>query len=266
MFRWVCAGVALLLIWPVDVVEAQAARSRFGIADNSFLVEEAFNQEAGIFQNIFVLTRSRDRRWDGSLTQEWPVGGQRHQASFTVPFSVVAGSGALGDVQANYRLQVWQEGGRLPAFSPRVSAIFATSAERRSLGAAGTGWQVNLPFSKQVGAVYVHANAGATWTREPTEPANGTRAEWTSATHVAASAIWGLRPMFHPMLEVFFQSGSLPAGGRESFVIVAPGFRTGWNVGDRQWVAGVGVPMTRGDARDEALLVYVSFELPFSRR
>ncbi|MBP8274510.1 MAG: hypothetical protein KAY59_08765, partial [Acidobacteria bacterium] len=54
---------------------APASASKFGIADNSFLVEEAFNQEFGIFQNIFVMTRSHTGLWSGSFTQEWPVPG-----------------------------------------------------------------------------------------------------------------------------------------------------------------------------------------------
>ncbi len=47
-------------------------RDPFRISDNSFLVEEAFNQEAGIFQNIFGATRI-DGQWAATFTQEWPV-------------------------------------------------------------------------------------------------------------------------------------------------------------------------------------------------
>ena len=60
---------------------------KFGILDNSFLVEEAFNQPAGIFQNILVFTRSQDGVWQGSFTQEWPVMSIRHQVSFAMPFA-----------------------------------------------------------------------------------------------------------------------------------------------------------------------------------
>ncbi len=64
---------------------AQAATepitTRFEILDNSFLVEEAFNQEGGVFQNIFGWTRTNNGNWAGTFTQEWPVFGMTHQFS-----------------------------------------------------------------------------------------------------------------------------------------------------------------------------------------
>lgn len=265
MIRWLIGGMFLLAVWP-EPAAAQGSPPRFGISDNSFLVEEAFNQEAGIFQNIFALTRTRDRHWQGSVTQEWPIGGVRHQLSFTLPFEVIGGDAGVADVMLNYRLQVWEEGDRLPAFSPRVSAVFPSSANRRSLGLRGTGWQVNLPFSRRVGSVYFHANVGATWIREPEGQAVGSGDEWTDTPHVAASAIWAARPMFHLMLEAFAQSARAPGSARENSVTVVPGFRTGWDIGDVQLVAGVGAPVTRGDVRDHGLLLYLSVELPFAKK
>jgi hypothetical protein len=264
--RWavVCAG--LILGWPAQPASAQAAAPRFGISDNSFLVEEAFNQEAGIFQNIFVVVRTRDGRWDGSFTQEWPIGGQRHQVSFSLPFAADVGGGRLGDVLINYRLQVWTEGERRPAFSPRISAVFASEADRRSLGLGGTGWQMNLPFSKQFGPFYVHANAGATWLKTPADTLAGTPEQWTSTSSGAASAIWAARPMFHLMLECYGQSTQQPDGTRERTITTVPGFRTGWNLGDRQLVVGVGAALTRGDVHINSLLLYSSFELPFVKK
>jgi DtxR family Mn-dependent transcriptional regulator len=47
----------------------------FRILDNAFLVEEAFNQEAGIFQNIVGLDVGPDGEWETTFTQEWPLGG-----------------------------------------------------------------------------------------------------------------------------------------------------------------------------------------------
>ena len=55
----------------------------FAITDNSFLVEEAFNQEAGIFQNIFGAVFVSGN-WAFNFTQEWPVVSQAHQFSYTL--------------------------------------------------------------------------------------------------------------------------------------------------------------------------------------
>ena len=57
----------------------------FQILDNSFLVEEAFNQEAGIFQNIYNAILFDGGGWAMSLVQEWPVVSQAHQLSYRSP-------------------------------------------------------------------------------------------------------------------------------------------------------------------------------------
>ena len=82
---------------------APAPPTPFEILDNSFLVEEAFNQEARIFQNIFGFFRAKDG-WDLAFTQEWPIRSQAHQFSFTLPFAGAGGQRGIGDVMINYRL------------------------------------------------------------------------------------------------------------------------------------------------------------------
>src|SRR4051812_47547900 len=64
------------------------------IQDNSFLIEEAYNQEAGVVQHIFNLSLGVDKRhgadereWLFSFTQEWPLWSQAHQFSYTIPYS-----------------------------------------------------------------------------------------------------------------------------------------------------------------------------------
>lgn len=234
-----------------------AAQSKFGIADNSFLVEEAFNQETGIFQNIFVMTRSRTGLWSGSFTQEWPVPGQRHQLSFTAPLSVLSGDATFGDALINYRLQVSNGAGAAPAFAPRLSLVLPTSADRRAFGVSGAGWQVNLPLSKESGALMFHANVGATRLRE-----GGSGTPWTTTPFAAGSVIVAVRPMFNLMLEAFTESRP-GDGGRDVSTTFAPGFRTGINVGTHQWIVGLAVPVTRGALRDHGVLGYLSWELPF---
>ena len=67
-----------------------------GIRDNSFLIEEAYNQEPGVVQHIWTARFGADHRgeanarsWDLSFTQEWPVFSQSHQFSYVVPYSFI---------------------------------------------------------------------------------------------------------------------------------------------------------------------------------
>ena len=209
----------------LGLASAAGAQTKWEILDNSFLIEESFNQEARVFQNIFTWTRGGHGQWDASFTQEWPAPNMSHQLSYTV---------SPDDVFFNYRYQLFTEAGRRPAVSPRFSVI-----------APSGGIQVNLPASKQFGDFYVHANAGWTWI-----PGDDT------TPHVGGSGIWRVTPMFNVMLEAFAELN-------DEFT-VSPGFRRGWNFGERQLVVGVAMPMTRtsGDT-GFAILTYLSYELPF---
>ena len=233
----------------------------FEILDNSFLVEEAFNQETGVFQNIFGFVRGTDE-WELVFTQEWPLGAQTHQLSYTLPFVGVNGSDGVGDALLNYRYQVWTEEGARPAFAPRVSLVLPSGGRERGLDALG--YQVNLPFSRQFDDFYVHWNAG--FTSFAGVEADDTGEETTLFTpHVSGSLIWRARPMVHPMLEAILESEDSP-GGRASLFTISPGLRVGKNYGDHQMVIGAALPVTfHADGSDAAVLLYFSYELPFRR-
>jgi hypothetical protein len=234
------ARVALLLITLGVSLFAQARP--FEIIDNSFFVEEAFNQDAGVVQNIFSVDARRDGGWEATFTQEWPIVVQRHQFSYTVPYEGGGRMSGLGDAVISYRLQALTESTRSPAFSPRVSLVVPTSS-----GSSDPGWQVNLPFSKQVGDAYVHLNAGFT------------RIADTSTPSVAASGMWRLRPM----LNVMFDS-VVDFDDPDATVTLSPGLRTGWNRGDSQIIFGIAVPVEfAGGSTDRGVFGYFSYELPF---
>jgi DtxR family transcriptional regulator, Mn-dependent transcriptional regulator len=242
----------------------------FGIADNSFLVEEAFNQEPGIFQNIFGTVRA-DGRWSAVFTQEWPIASQTHQFSYTLSFLDSGITSGIGDTLLNYRYQVLTEGPGRPAFSPRASLMLPTGRVSRRLGAGSPGLQINLPFSKRTGDWYWHWNGGFTWLPRADVP-NGV----TDERHVnlfspalAGSGIYRLRTMLHLMIEnvlIFEESVDGDTKSRETVYTLSPGVRSGWNFGDRQLVAGAALPITwSGSDADTGLFLYLSYELPFRR-
>ncbi len=248
---------------------AYAQDHEFHILDNSFLVEEAFNQDRGIFQNIFSWTRDRSGGWDGSFTQEWPAPAMTHQFSYTIPFAGGDGSRShVGGVLLNYRYQALEEGPGRPAFSPRFSVILPTG---RAVDASDRpGLQINLPFSKQVGDVYVHGNAGFTWLHGVADGANSTT-NLTSPT-VAGSLIWNTRPYLNLMLESVLEFEDSVVGfqqtDRTGVATISPGVRGGWTLtGDRQVILGAAVPVTFSEgAHSTAVLGYFSYELPFTSR
>ncbi len=261
------------------VAEAQEARPIDGIADNSFLIEEAYNQEAGVVQHIFTALYRNDsqrRGWAFSFTQEWPVFSQQHQFSYTIPSSSIREGGerqgGVGDVLLNYRFQALEEGPMVPAFSPRFSLILPSGSRDRGTGNGVVGYQWNLPFSKKVAPrLAVHANLGLTYlpkVRVPVDEPDRRLSPKRSLVsyNVGASGIVALSSRFHMLLEWIgnFEE-SLNDSGRKELpfkAVISPGVRAA--VIDReglQVVLGVAAPigLTR-PADNYGGFIYFSFE------
>lgn len=262
------ARTALFLGLALLPAGATAQRTRaFEIMDNSFLVEEAFNQEAGVFQNIFLFQQARSGGdWGLEFTQEWPLWSQRHQFSYTVPVGL--NHFELGNIQLNYRLQARLENSSGPALSPRVSMVLPTGGDDDDDPIWGL--QVNLPASRQFGDVYLHANAGLsllTWEAG----LSGVAGEGTISLltpQASASLIWRTRPLLHLMLESVARLEEQPdtlccSTGFQSSWIVSPGVRVARNLGKHQLVLGAAVPLSVVGERDASVLLYLSYELPF---
>ena len=261
---------AVLLLAPA-ALGAQGAAGPEPIKDNSFLVEEAYNQEAGVVQHIGTFARARAGGWAASFTQEWPVFSIRHQLSATVPMQGVGEERGLGDVALNYRLQLAGTEGGPVAFAPRVSAVLPTGDADGGHGAGATGAQVNLPLSWQATrSLVLHANAGAAWTPRAQAP-DGGRA--SSRELVAAqSIVWLAHPRLNLLVEGVYSASREPvADGRSvrgESVTINPGVRWSHDLpGGLQVVPGVAVPIGIGPSRGErAVFLYLSFEHPFGRQ
>jgi hypothetical protein len=238
------------------------------ISDNSFLIEEAYNQESGVVQHIFTYRRNRDDAWLATFTQEWPLGGQLDQLSYTLPLQSSIGSGAaLGDAAINYRRQVIGRDQDPVWFSPRLSLVLPSGSAGKGTGAGGPGLQLNLPLSVRVnGALVTHWNAGLSTTRA--RSALGARGTVRSVS-AGASAIWLAGPTLNLMLESLWDRTEAldDAGVRaaENHFVILPGLRGALNLPhDLQIVPGIGVPIGIGPSRGERdLFLYLSFEHPF---
>ena len=265
------------VLWSVNSEGQQTAAiaAEPGIQDNSFLVEEAYNQEFGVVQHISSFTRFWDSKdWNYSFTQEWPVGNQRHQLSYTL---VALHSGGfpdsgpgIGDVVLNYRYQLVGNGDTRTAFSPRASLILPAGDSFQGRGAGSIGLQTNLPLSVVLNPKLVsHWNAGATLFPGALD-FMGNRAA-VAGYNVGQSFIWLVHARFNVILEsVFAQSQVVVAKNRTEWsnaFFLSPGIRWAHNFKNGlQIVPGIGVPLGVGpSAGDKGLLLYLSFEHPFRR-
>jgi len=254
---------------PIDVIE-----------DNSFLIEEAYNQEEGVVQHIFnaLYTTSGARHgWGFTFTQEWPVFSQDHQFSYTIPSYHLVDGGerqyGVGDILLNYRYQALYEGEMLPAFAPRFSLILPTGSRQKGTGNNVVGYQWSLPFSKKLASfIAVHANFGLTYlphVKAPPAATGSAPKQSLTSYNVGGSAIVALLPRLHFMLEWVgnFDQGFNDAGRRErSFrSTISPGFRTAIvNEEKLQIVAGAAAPIGLNRRTDNiGAFLYFSVEHDF---
>ncbi|MFT3916674.1 MAG: hypothetical protein QM704_22115 [Anaeromyxobacteraceae bacterium] len=247
-----------------------AARGGDGpIQDNSFLLEEAYNQEPGVIQHISAFSRASaaPNAWVYTFTEEWPVRGQTHQASVTLAFNDfrAGDTRGLGDVLLNYRWQAVGNGEEAVALAPRLSLALPTGDEKKGLGSGAAGVEVNLPLSVVLAPTLVtHVNLGGRYT--PSAAIGPLKADLTT-WFFGQSFIWLAHSNFNVMLEAIYSSSEARGDGftgRTESLFVNPGVRAAIDVGDLQIVPGLAFPIGVGPSRgDKAVFLYLSLEHPF---
>jgi hypothetical protein len=273
---WIITALVIYLS-PGSLVAAQKERPIDIIEDNSFLIEEAYNQEPGVVQHVFsahYINDSRRRGWEFSFTQEWPVFSQNHQFSYTIPSYRLVENGdrqnGLGDVLLSYRYQLLEEEETKPALAPRFSLILPSGSRKRGTGHGVVGYELGLPLSKKVtGQFALHANFGLTYLPDARAPLGngGLSSEHSLISYnLGASAVYAVLPRVHLMLEWlgdFEESIDDNGKHQRSFMpVLSPGLRAA--IVDRpmlQIIAGAAAPigLTR-KAENYGAFLYLSIE------
>ena len=244
------------------------------IEDNSFFVEEAFNQEDGVVQHIstWTLFSTPSKEALYTFTQEWPLWGFRNQFSYTVLHQSVnpSGTSGLGDMLVTYRYQLFTAGD-WAAVSPRFSLIVPTGNRDQGLGWGTAGFQIALPVSKRLSENFIaHMNILGTFHPGVTHVTATGKEVKHSLTGFAfgGSVLWLAADFLNIMLELMSESSSsIDARGNvvhETGAVVSPGVRFAIDIGELQIVPGVGVPLRfREGGQDTGVFLYLSFEHPF---
>jgi hypothetical protein len=261
-----------LLLFSTNALTAQTTNN-FDferIEDNSFLLEEAYNQESGVIQHISTFQYMKGKNWTYTFTEEWPLKSQKHQLSATIPVLRYYSSGmfnfdmtGLGDIALNYRYQAILTD-RF-AFSPRLSLILPTGNYKNDFGYGVVGYQANMPFSFICSRWLVtHYNIGATYT--PNE--KDIHINNTDITNInyGASTIFLLSKTFNLMFEfacnnTFYKTES-EGTIKYNTLFINPGFRYAVNFkSGLQIVPGLAIPIGLGPSNGEyGVFAYLSFE------
>jgi hypothetical protein len=254
----------------------EAGQEKFSKAleDNSFFIEEAYNQEKRVVQHIFeayYFAKPRKGLFF-NFTQEWPAFGEKHQLSYTIPASSFVGDSisGLNDILINYRYQL-ADHEAWAAVAPRLSLILPTGCVKKGLGNGVVGIQVEVPVSKRLSEHFVaHINGGFTYLPE----AKGYEANGGRVSHDLFSYSYGLsviylaQPNYNFLLECLvnnyseFDDRGQIAHRRET--ILSPGLRYAINVGRLQIVPGLAIPISwTYHLMRVGAFFYLSFEHPY---
>jgi hypothetical protein len=233
------------------------------LEDNSFLVEEAYNQPARVVQHIGTAAAAEGTA-GLSFTQEWPVGSRRHQLSYTL-VGVNDDALDLGDALINYRYQLAGAEGEPFLAAPRASLLIPFGDADRRAGNGGYGVQLALPVSwEALPRLSLHGNLGATW-RPKAEDLTGSTAA-TLDGYAGASAIFFVTDKVNLLAESVWRHGRRIRGeGRSEGVpthTVSLGARAGFEVGSVQMVPGVAY-LPAIDELPEGVFFYLSVEHGF---
>ena|SRR5688572_12082045 len=146
----------LVILFAAASLSAQTAHDDLtAIQDNSFLLEEAYNQSPGVVQHIGVFTRQREGdEWELAFTQEYPFFSMKHQLSYSVPLT----NDGLGDIELNYRYQLVGDADANLAITPRLSVILPTGDDSET--AIDAAIALSRIYAPRIAG---HTNAGVTF-------------------------------------------------------------------------------------------------------
>jgi hypothetical protein len=239
------AGVMLCLAAPRALL-SQAPPSP--IRDNSFLVEEAYNQDGGVVQHVGTFAIGRMGGWAAGVDEEWPLGGMRDQLSLSLAVLDASGGTNFGDIELGYRRQL--VGGPESRFlvAPRLSALLLQLEDGPEGSTKGLGAQAAVPMTAVLTpSIVTHWNLSVTL--GPFRP----------IASAGASVVWLVSPTVNLLVEGVWvgQDGTPPV------YVLNPGARFAVNAGALQIVPGISFPMALANQEEaDAVLLYLSFEHP----
>jgi hypothetical protein len=266
-----CIGGAAFLLFASRVSRGQSASPSHPVRENSFLLEEAFNQAKGVVQHLNSVSGGGRGGVRYTFAEEWPIGGMRHQLAYTVPLvnAPIGGITGLGDVGVHYRHQLRGARGGRVFVAPRLSALFATGDESLGMGAGGTTVETLIPVSVERDAFAIHGNAGLSLTPRSSDGMGG--GATTMSSRIGAGAGWAATSTIDLVLETLWKRSESVAGTNvvrvQRELVVSPGIRWAHELpGGVRIVRGFAFTLGVGPSRGRnAVFAHLSIEHPFSR-
>jgi hypothetical protein len=248
--------------------------------DNSFLLEEAFNQPRGVIQNIMNLNCSNARKGNiyYSFTQEIPV-TDKHQISYTINYNILQPDNrdgkkraGFGDVYISYRPALSGKNDKALVI-PKFTVILPTGNASAGHGYGGWGGEVSLAITKRLSPKTItHYNIGYTFISQADYFSVNDRSkdalplyhENLYTQSFGASIIWYPVRKMNLMIESYsvYKTDFKEVAAKTFQTTINPAFRFVIDNGRTQIVPGLGIPSTfeNGKLTGVGLFFYLSIE------
>lgn len=241
------------------------------IEDNSFLLEEGFNQEPGVYQFIQKYqTFNRAKGYEYSFENEIPIPDESRQFSYEFAHGRAdsEGHGAISDITLSYRIQPLNKDGFLMA--DRFGLIVPTGRVEKGAGNGVWGFEFSKAVTIPVGEKWMnHWNFGFSVLPNAKSQGHDERGTITSFSS-GTSLIYLFSDRLNFMLEALLESGQgIEADGSksaETSLTLNPGLRFAVDLDwkETQIVPGISFPTEMLNNRTEhGVLVYLSIEPKF---
>lgn len=241
------------------------------IQDNSFLIEEAYNQDPGVYQFINIYQHDfKTGLYYSTLQGEIPLWSREHQFSFSLPARKTAASvESLGDLSLNYRYQNYNKDGTMVA--QRFGAIVPTGKVNKntSYNSVGFAWMQAVTFSLS-NQFQMHVNLGLNMTPAARTKGYSQREMLTGFTtgvgivYKHSDKVNFLTEFLYDTQEDFDEKGDTSSNPT---ITINPGarFDIDLSIEKTQVVPGISFPVTVGnDEVHTGVLFYLSFEPDFN--
>lgn len=235
------------------------------LEDNSFLVEEAYNQEPGVVQFIQVYQKDvKTKNWDYVFINEIPILDESNQFSYELPlgYDEVLESSQIRDIKLNYRREFFRNN-QIVA-TGRISLVLPTGKYEDGFGLGALGVEGSLITSIKINQNWSqHWNIGYS-TTPGAKNSTKDKAD-VSRYFYALSNIYFFTDTLNFLVEIVgSQSEEVISQDTKNWqhdMILSPGFRTAFDVGNWQFVPGIAYPIGLGPiAGQNQILGYLSIE------
>jgi len=265
-----------------DTIPSEGSYLSFGqpeIEDNSFFIEEAFNQRMGVLQHIFnvYLDDLHPGVVSYAFTQEIPLTDQGHQLSYSISYQTIAAADSttarvagLGDLYITYRPMI-SDGSQWAMCIPRLTLILPTGKSSDGLGGGAFGLQLAIAVTKRISrGLVTHYNIGSTtfFQRDRYASVNGEHKlvyeRNVSDQNAGVGVVWIARPKLNFLVEGLASRNSLIRDDgvvvHEWQYMINPGVRFSITTKRMQLVPGVSFPVNPVIRSGQGVFFYFSIE------